>query len=67
MEGEKKISDLLVDNKVPVDKKQQVLVVTCGESIVWVCGMRLDDRFKVGPETKDVIRFEFHRRSANGQ
>jgi tRNA(Ile)-lysidine synthase len=67
MEGEKKISDLLVDHKVPLDKKPNVLVVTCGEAIVWVCGMRLDDRFKVGPETKDVIRFEFHRRSANGQ
>jgi hypothetical protein len=44
-----------------------VLVVTDGEEIVWVCGLRLDDRYKVGNETKNVLRMEFSIRSMNGQ
>jgi tRNA(Ile)-lysidine synthase len=67
MEGEKKVSDLLVDLKVPVDRKKEVLVVTDGEEIVWVCGLRLDDRYKVGNDTKNVLRMEFSTRSMNGQ
>jgi tRNA(Ile)-lysidine synthase len=67
MEGEKKVSDLLIDLKVPLDKKQHVLVVADGEQIVWVCGIRLDDRYKVGPETRSVMRMELSRRNSGGQ
>lgn len=58
MKGEKKLSDFLIDGKVSLDKKRQVLVVTDGKNIIWVCGMRLDDRFKVGKETKRALRME---------
>jgi len=58
MEGEKKLSDFLIDVKVPVDKKRDVLVVADGDTIAWVCGYRIDERFKVGPETTNVLKLE---------
>ncbi len=65
MTGEKKISDFLIDSKVPLDKKRDVLVVADGDTVIWVCGMRLDDRYKVGPETRSVLRLEI-RVARNG-
>ena len=60
MGGRKKVSDYFVDEKVPArDKKSVPLLVTPGGEIVWVCGMRLDDRFKVTPATRRVIKLEY--------
>jgi tRNA(Ile)-lysidine synthase len=63
MNGKKKVSDLLIDEKVPVSLKRKVLVLISGEDIVWVVGKRLDDRFKITSDTKTVyqIRYEPNR------
>ena len=58
MEGEKKVSDFLVDAKTPRDRKRHVLVLASDDAIVWVCGMRIDERFKVTDETTNVLRIE---------
>jgi tRNA(Ile)-lysidine synthase len=34
-------------------------LVVCGDDIVWVAGLRLDERFKVTPETTTVLRLQF--------
>lgn len=56
MKGTKKISDYLIDNKISVMEKQNVLVVTSNDRIVWVVGMRIDERFKITPQTKRVVK-----------
>lgn len=61
MVGEKKVSDFLTDLKVSVEKKKEVLVVAEGDTVIWVCGLRLDDRFKVTSATERAIRFEVRR------
>lgn len=61
MKGEKKVSDFLIDSKVPLDRKRQVLVVTDGKHILWVCGMRIDERYRVGKETKRVLKMELRK------
>ncbi len=65
MTGEKKLSDFLIDSKVSLEKKREVMVVADRENIVWVCGMRLDDRYRVDAETTRVLRLEI-RTSRNG-
>jgi tRNA(Ile)-lysidine synthase len=64
--GEKKVSDFLVDSKVPLDRKREILVVADGDKIVWVCGMRLDDRFKVESNTRNALRLELRGSIRNG-
>ncbi len=70
MQGRKKVSDFFIDNKVPLAEKQQypVLETEDGE-IVWLCGQRIDDRFKITESTRRVLRLEFHRSTsdANGE
>ena len=60
MTSRKKVSDLLTDGKVPSHRRSSIMVVTSGGKIVWVCGVRLDDRFKVTGRTRQVLQFSYH-------
>ncbi len=55
LKGSKKISDFLNEQKIASSKKKEQLVLTNRNRIVWVLGLRLDDRFKIKKETKKVI------------
>lgn len=56
MKGKKKVSDYLIDNKISVADKQNVMVLTSNNEIAWLVGMRIDDRFKITPQTTRVLR-----------
>jgi len=55
MKGKKKISDFLIDEKIPANLKSKIKVLTADKSIVWVIGYRLDNRFKVTDKTEEVL------------
>lgn len=49
--GTKSLQDLFTDRKVPRGLRRSLPVVVCGEEIVWVAGVALDERFAGdGPE-----------------
>ncbi|AFH50107.1 Putative cell cycle control ATPase [Ignavibacterium album JCM 16511] len=58
MKGTKKISDYLNDIKTEAIEKKNQLVLTSKNKIVWVIGKRLDNRFKITTETKNIYKFE---------
>lgn len=64
--GFKKVSDILVDEKIDRFSKAFQFVLTVNGKIAWLCGIRLDDRFKVSPETSQVVRLSW-RRARNGR
>ena len=51
--GFKKLKDFFIDEKVPRRKRNQIPIVEANGRIVWVGGMRIDDRYKVTGETKE--------------
>ena len=53
--GFKKLKDFFIDEKVPRRKRNHVPIVAAGGRIIWVGGMRIDDRFKVTEETKRIL------------
>ncbi|MBC6607196.1 tRNA lysidine(34) synthetase TilS [Hymenobacter sp. BT188] len=56
MKGKKKISDFLIDQKVPLNLKDDVRVlITADQRIAWVIGFRPDERYKVTEETQRVL------------
>ena len=55
MKGSKKISDFLNESKVESYKKKNQLLLLNGNKIVWVIGYRLDDRFKITKNSKNVL------------
>ncbi len=46
MTGFKKVSDFLIDEKISVADKDEVTVIESAGEIVWVVGMRIDERVK---------------------
>ncbi len=55
MKGKKKVSDYLIDSKVSVIDKENVMVLTSNEQIIWLVGMRIDDRYKITTDTRRVL------------
>lgn len=55
MKSKKKLSDFLIDLKIPLNEKEKVKVVLSGSEIIWVAGYRINDRYKITPETKKFI------------
>ena len=59
LSGRKKLSDFFVNHKVPLSQKSRIPIFENGDGrIIWVGGMRIDDRFKVTANTKKVYIFE---------
>ncbi len=53
--GRKKVGDFMTSLKIPVERRPFVPIVLSGDRIIWVGGYRLDDRFKVTPDTTEVL------------
>jgi tRNA(Ile)-lysidine synthase len=60
----KKLNKFMIDARIPQSWRRRVPIVGSPEQIVWVVGWRIDDRVKVGPETKKVLRLEFKHSQA---
>jgi tRNA(Ile)-lysidine synthase len=56
MTGFKKLSDFFIDEKVPVHQKENTWLFCSGEKIVWIVGMRIDNRFKIDSKTNQVLK-----------
>ena len=55
MNRKKKLSDYLIDRKLSRQDKEHILVLECNEKIVWIIGERIDNRYRITPETKQVL------------
>jgi tRNA(Ile)-lysidine synthase len=57
--GTKKVQDYLVDSRVPRHRRDRVpLLLTQEGQVAWLIGHRIDDRFKIRPETRRVLRLK---------
>ncbi|MCX6257481.1 MAG: tRNA lysidine(34) synthetase TilS [Bacteroidia bacterium] len=54
----KKLSDFFIDQKMSLVEKEQTWILASGDHIVWIAGHRIDDRYKVTPNSKNVLVIE---------
>ncbi len=59
MSGHKKIKDFFMDLKVPSETRAKTPILFCRDIPIWVCGFRIDDRFKILPNTKKILKVTF--------
>ncbi|MBD1262048.1 tRNA lysidine(34) synthetase TilS [Maribacter polysiphoniae] len=56
MQGRKKLSKFFKDEKMDVFSKEKQWLLCSDTDIVWVVGKRLDNRFKITPSTKKILK-----------
>jgi len=60
MDGKKKLSKFFKDEKLSLPEKEQAWLLCSNKQIVWVIGLRADNRFKVTNETKPILKISLH-------
>lgn len=59
MEGKsKKVSKLFKDEKLSLIDKEKVWLLCSNNQVVWVVGIRQDERFKIDPNSKNLLKIE---------
>lgn len=62
MSGTMLISDYLTNKKISLVDKKNVLILSSKSEIIWVCGMRLSEKFKVTELTKNYLMLEYSKK-----
>ena len=61
MKKKKKINRFLIDQKLSLPQKENTWVLEMDKKIIWVVGMRIDDRFKMTKNTTQLIKISFNK------
>jgi len=59
--GFKKLKDFFIDEKVSKFDRDKIPIFTDTEKIIWVGGMRIDNRVAINQETTNILRIELEK------
>jgi tRNA(Ile)-lysidine synthase len=56
--GRKTVTRYMIDEKVPKEKRDQILLLADGHHILWIIGYRISEYYKVTAHTRYVLQVE---------
>lgn len=67
MGKKKKLKDYFIDEKVPRELRDEVIVLADGNEILWIVGYRTGERCKLTKDTRRVLRVTVTGKTATGK
>ena len=62
MKGSKKVKDIFIDLKVPIENRNEVPILCFDNEIAWLVGYKVSESFKITKETKNIIKITVSRK-----
>lgn len=62
MKGTKKIKDIFMDLKIPIDRRDSIPILCFDDEIAWLVEYKVSEKFKITKETKNIIKITFARK-----
>ena len=59
MRGNKKLKDFFIDEKVSKFDRDKVIIMCDQKNIAWIFGMRVDQRFAISVDTKNILMMKY--------
>lgn len=56
MNNRKKLSDFFIDQKIDRFQKNKTWILECNGDIIWIVGIRIDNRFKITDNTQKALQ-----------
>jgi len=53
--SKKRLKDYMINEKIPVDKRESIPILAVGNAVLWVVGFRISEAFKISKDTKRVM------------
>lgn len=58
MQKKKKIARILIDEKIAMANKENIWVVESSKKIIWLVGLKIDNRFKITEKTSRALQMQ---------
>ncbi|HHE37315.1 MAG TPA: hypothetical protein ENL20_01940, partial [Candidatus Cloacimonetes bacterium] len=63
MDHPKKIKDFFIDEKIPKFDRDKILIFCDEEKILWIAGLRIDNRVALSEKTKNILMIKIEKMS----
>lgn len=55
----KKINRVMIDDKIPQEKRDSFPLIVSGHEVLWMAGGRISERYKITPQTRRVLELQY--------